>query len=180
MEGIAGANLEVCKFDVVHDEPPGTSYDLIAIRALLHHLPERREVVHRMAHWLKPGGWLFVQEPDFCPTSTVEPPSQKRFWEQFIQRAASHHIDFYVGRRIASWLQTEGLLNINSEGHAIVYNGGSEFAKWQRSCKMKVAFQAQRYTSSLRCIVTQRTGRPRYRLSRRPHSVQKHVCKSSS
>ncbi len=130
MEGIAGGNLEVCKFDVVHDEPPGTSYDLIAIRALLHHLPERREVVHRMAHWLKPGGWLFVQEPDFYPTSTVEPPSQKRFWEQFIQWAASHHIDFYVGRRIASWLQTEGLLNINSEGHAIVYNGGSEFAKW--------------------------------------------------
>ena len=130
MEGIASGNLEVRKFDVVHDEPPSAPYDLVAIRALLHHLPERREVVSRMAHWLKPGGWLFVQEPDFYPTWTVEPPSQKKFWEHFIQWATTHQIDFYVGRRIASWLQEEGLRNINSEGHAIIYNGGSEFAEW--------------------------------------------------
>lgn len=27
-------------------------------------------------------------------------------------------------------MQAEGLLNINSEGHAILYNGGSLFAQW--------------------------------------------------
>jgi 2-polyprenyl-3-methyl-5-hydroxy-6-metoxy-1,4-benzoquinol methylase len=74
MNGIAGSNLEVRKFDVVHDEPPDAPYDLVAIRALLHHLPERRAVVSKMARWLKPGGQLFVQEPDFYPTWTVEPP----------------------------------------------------------------------------------------------------------
>jgi 2-polyprenyl-3-methyl-5-hydroxy-6-metoxy-1,4-benzoquinol methylase len=130
MEGIAGGNLEVRKMDVVHDEPPSAPYDLVAIRALLHHLPERREVVGRIAHWLKPEGWLFVQEPDFYPTWTVEPPSQKQFWEHFIQCAAIHQIDYYVGRRIAPWLQAESLCNINSERHAIIYNGGSEFAGW--------------------------------------------------
>jgi hypothetical protein len=131
MEEIAGGNLEVLKFDAVHDEPPGAPYDLVAIRALLHHLPERRAVVSRMARWLKPGGWLFVQEPDFYPTSTVQPPSQKRFWEQFIQwAAATHHIDYYVGHKIPAWLQTDGLLNITSEGHAILYHGGSGFAAW--------------------------------------------------
>ncbi len=130
MEGIAGGNLEVRKFDVVHDEPPGAPYDLVAIRALLHHLPERHAVVSRMAAWLKPGGWLFVQEPDFYPSSTVEPPSQNHFWEQFIQWATTHHIDYYVGRKIPAWLQAEGLLNINSEGHASLYNGGSGFAAW--------------------------------------------------
>jgi 2-polyprenyl-3-methyl-5-hydroxy-6-metoxy-1,4-benzoquinol methylase len=130
MEGIAGGNLEVRKFDVVRDEPPGAPYDLVAIRALLHHLPERHAVVSRIAAWLKPGGWLFVQEPDFYPTSTVEPPSQKHFWEQFIQWATTHHMDYYVGRKIPAWLQADGLLNINSEGHAILYNGGSGFAAW--------------------------------------------------
>lgn len=39
-------------------------------------------------------------------------------------------IDYYVGRKILAWLQTEGLLNIKSEGHAILYNGGSGFAQW--------------------------------------------------
>jgi 2-polyprenyl-3-methyl-5-hydroxy-6-metoxy-1,4-benzoquinol methylase len=130
MEGIGGGNLEVCKFDVVHDEPPDAPYDLVAIRALLHHLPERRAVVTRMARWLKPDGWLFVQEPDFYPTWTVEPPSQKHFWEQFIRWADSHQIDYYVGRKIPAWAQAEGLLDISSEGHAILYNGGSGFAQW--------------------------------------------------
>jgi hypothetical protein len=35
-----------------------------------------------------------------------------------------------IGREIPAWLQAEGLLNINSEGHAIRYNGNSIFAKW--------------------------------------------------
>jgi hypothetical protein len=48
-------------------------------------LPERRGVA-RMVRWLKPGGWLFVQEPDFYPTWTVEPPSQNKVWEAFILR----------------------------------------------------------------------------------------------
>jgi 2-polyprenyl-3-methyl-5-hydroxy-6-metoxy-1,4-benzoquinol methylase len=130
MEGIARGNLDIRKFDVVSDEPPDAPYDLVAIRALLHHLPERRTVVSRMARWLKPGGWLFVQEPDFYPTWTVEPPSQKLFWQQFLQWAANHHIDYYVGRKIPAWLQADGLLDINSEGHAILYNGGSAFAAW--------------------------------------------------
>ncbi|MGC1792072.1 MAG: hypothetical protein WA753_11685, partial [Pseudolabrys sp.] len=67
---------------------------------------------------------------DFYPTWTVEPPSQNQFWKQFIRWAATHQIDYYVGRKIPAWLQTEGLLNIKSEGHAILYNGGSGFAWW--------------------------------------------------
>jgi ubiquinone/menaquinone biosynthesis C-methylase UbiE len=144
MQGIAGGNLEVRQFDAVHDEPPEAPYDLVAIRALLHHLPERRAVVARMVRWLKPGGWLFVHEPDFYPTWTVEPPSQKQFWEQFIQWASSHQIDYYVGRKIPAWLQAERLLDISSEGHAILYNGGSGFAAWWDSGIREVADKLQR------------------------------------
>jgi hypothetical protein len=61
---------------------------------------------------------------------TVEPVSQKQLWEMFIRWAASHHIDFYVGRKIPAWVQADGLLDIASEGHAILYNGGSPFAQW--------------------------------------------------
>jgi 2-polyprenyl-3-methyl-5-hydroxy-6-metoxy-1,4-benzoquinol methylase len=130
LEGVAGGNLEVRKFDVVRDQPPSPSFDLVAIRAVLHHLPERRAVVGKAARWLKPGGWLFIQEPDFYPTWTVAPPSQKLFWEEFVRWAASHQIDYYVGRKIPAWVQAEGLLNIKSEGHAILYNGRSAFAQW--------------------------------------------------
>ena len=143
MEGIAGGNLEVRQFDAVHNEPPGAPYDLVATRALLHHLPERRAVVSKMARWLKPGGWLFIQEPDFYPTWTVEPPSQKQLWEQFIQWAASHQIDYYVGRKIPAWLQAEGLRDISAEGHAILYDGGSAFAQWWDYSLREVADRLQ-------------------------------------
>jgi SAM-dependent methyltransferase len=126
----AGPNLDMAAFDVVHDEPPGAPFELVAIRALLHHLPERRAAVSRMVRWLKPGGWLFVQEPDFYPTLTVEPPSKKSFWEAFIRWADAHQIDDCVGRKLSGWMQQEGLAGIVSEGHILYYYGGSDFARW--------------------------------------------------
>jgi SAM-dependent methyltransferase len=143
LHGIAGGNLEVRKFDVVHDEPPSPPFDLVLMRALLHHLPERRAVVSKTARWLKPGGRLFIQEPDFYPTWTVAPPSQERFWEQFIQWAQSHQIDYYVERKIPAWVQAEGMLNIKSEGHAILYNGRSAFAEWWDYGILEVADKLQ-------------------------------------
>jgi SAM-dependent methyltransferase len=130
MQGMGGSNLKVRELDVVHDEPPDPPYDLVVVRAVLHHLPERRAVASKMARWVKPGGSLLVQEPDFYPASTVEPPSQKHFWEQFTRWAATRQIDYYVGRKIPAWLQAEGLVNINCQAHATLYNGGSEFSAW--------------------------------------------------
>jgi SAM-dependent methyltransferase len=130
MAGVADRNLEVRALDVVHDEPAGAPFDLVVIRALLHHLPERRAVVSRMVRWLKPGGWIFVHEPDFYPASTVEPPSQKALWEAFLRWAADHQIDYFVGRKVPVWLQDDGLDQISSEGHLALYNGGSDFARW--------------------------------------------------
>jgi len=178
MDGIGG-NLAVRKFDVVHDEPPDAPYDLVALRALLHHLPERRAVVGKLARWLKPGGWLFIQEPDFYPTWTVEPPSQKHFWQQFIRWAASHHIDYYVGRKIPAWLQAEGLRDIYAEGHAILYNGArhspnggiTASSKSRTSYKAKAACPRRRSRSFSPLIATRPIGRRRSRLRRRRRGV---------
>lgn len=130
MSGIAGPNLDVCALDVVHEEPAGAPFDLVLIRALLHHLPERRAVVSRLVNWLKPGGWLFVDEPDFYPAATVQPASQKGLWEAFLRWAANQQIDYFIGRKVPVWLQEEGLEQISSEGHVSLYNGGSDFARW--------------------------------------------------
>ena len=40
-------------------------------------------------------------------------------------------------------MQAEGLLNINSEGHAILYNGRSEFAEWWDYGIVEVADELQ-------------------------------------
>lgn len=130
MEGLGASNLKVATLDVVHDDPDGAPFDLVAVRALLHHLPERRAVLSRLVSWLKPGGWIFVHEPDFYPVATVEPASQKALWDAFLLWATGQNIDYFVGRKIAPWLQEEGLGRISSEGHVALYNGGSDFARW--------------------------------------------------
>jgi 2-polyprenyl-3-methyl-5-hydroxy-6-metoxy-1,4-benzoquinol methylase len=130
MAAIAGPNVEVRALDVVHEEPPGGPFDLIVIRALLHHLPERRAVVSRLVSWLKPGGWIFVHEPDFYPASTVEPPTQRAFWNSFLRWAAKQEIDYFVGRKVPAWLQELGLQDVSAEGQVALYNGGSDFARW--------------------------------------------------
>ncbi|HKN55532.1 MAG TPA: methyltransferase domain-containing protein [Amycolatopsis sp.] len=57
----APEGVEVRQHDVVHDEIPG-EFDLIHTRLVLAHLPERDEVVRRLASALRPGGWLFVED----------------------------------------------------------------------------------------------------------------------
>ncbi len=144
LSGLSAPNLETRQFDVVTQEPPDVPYDLVLIRALLHHLPTRRQVVSKMIRWLKPGGWIFIQEPDFYPTWTVEPASQKKFWQDFITWADTHQIDYYVGRKIAPWLSDEKLLHIAAEGHTALYNGGSEYAQWWISGIAEVADALQK------------------------------------
>ena len=80
-----------------------------------------------------------LEEPDFYPTWTVEPETQRRFWSDFVNWAATHQIDYYVGRKVAPWLATDGMTDVAAEGHTIVHNGGSEFAQWWISSIAEVA-----------------------------------------
>lgn len=130
LKNASGSHLDVRKFDVLFEEPPDGPFDVVVTRAMLHHLPQRREVVAKMVRWVRPGGWVFIQEPDFYPTSTVEPEDQRRFWQGFLRWAERHEIDYFVGRKIPAWLRDEGLLDLEAEGHTTLYNGGSPFARW--------------------------------------------------
>ena len=62
-ESIEG-NVEVRRHDVVADEPPSESFDLVHERLVLIHLPEREEALDRMISTLRPGGWVLVEDFD--------------------------------------------------------------------------------------------------------------------
>ncbi|MGW8953936.1 class I SAM-dependent methyltransferase [Streptomyces sp. NPDC055709] len=53
-------NLTVLRHDVVREDFPEHSFDLVHTRAVLEHLPEREEVLSRMVRWLRPGGRMCV------------------------------------------------------------------------------------------------------------------------
>ena len=64
LDRIALPNLEVRQIDVTLD-PLGEGYDLVCGRAFLHHIPQRIDVLGRLAKAVKPGGFILIEEPDF-------------------------------------------------------------------------------------------------------------------
>lgn len=130
MSGIETDNLEVRQLDVVKDGLDENAYDLVVMRALLHHLPERMDVIATMVRALRPGGWIFIQEPDFYPTLIAQPDDQAAFWRDFLAWSAGRQIDYAIGRKVAPRLQELGVVQIAAEAHVTQYAGGSPYARW--------------------------------------------------
>jgi SAM-dependent methyltransferase len=72
-------NVDVVRHDVRTDPCPGDPFDLIHARDVLMHLPARDEIIGRMVTWLRPGGWIVLDDlfvlPDLCSPALVS-----RFW----------------------------------------------------------------------------------------------------
>ncbi|MFD8948735.1 class I SAM-dependent methyltransferase [Streptomyces xanthophaeus] len=67
-------NLTVVQQDVTTADFPPASLDLVHARAVLTHLPAPEQVVRRMAGWLKPGGWLVIEDPTYLPAASSPYP----------------------------------------------------------------------------------------------------------
>jgi SAM-dependent methyltransferase len=97
---LAAPNLEILLHDVVVEDFPPNSFDLIHARWLLVNLPEQEEVLAKAVTWLVPGGWLVTEEVDFFLSDSSPRPEQRRLITAFEQLlASSHGADFRWGRR---------------------------------------------------------------------------------
>ncbi|MEM9515598.1 MAG: class I SAM-dependent methyltransferase [Actinomycetota bacterium] len=139
IEPIARDNLRVAQFDVVNDEPPLDALDLVVGRAILHHLPARREVLCRSADWVKPGGWVYFEEPDVRVADLIEPASQRELWRGWIAWGAARGIDFTMGGSLADWMAEAGLEPTFVETTMRTYNGGGRHAQLFHTSLMAVA-----------------------------------------
>lgn len=126
---LARDNLEVRQIDVTKD-PLGKDYDLVCARALLHHIPDRLDVVARLAAAVKPGGFILLEEPDFHPVEDTDSPAVRDFWRGFIAWAANCGIDYFIGRRLAPVLSKSGMTDIGVHGETILFQGGSLCARY--------------------------------------------------
>lgn len=56
------APIRVLQHDAVTDDFPPETFDLVHVRALLCHLPQREELLQRAVDWVRPGGWLVIED----------------------------------------------------------------------------------------------------------------------
>ena len=73
LEFLGYPNLAVRRHNIVTDELPEGTFDLVHARMVLEHLPERDHVLRRMVAALKPGGWLVCEDMDEISLALVAP-----------------------------------------------------------------------------------------------------------
>jgi SAM-dependent methyltransferase len=134
LEQLRETNLEVRRHDIVNDELEEGAFDLIHSRLVLDHLPDRDDVVKRMAAALRPGGWLIQEVFDWgsaapapgCPAGDLMVRAVEVMRKVFHAAGATDH----YGRRLPLVLRAAGLAEVGAEGRVLVALGGTPVATW--------------------------------------------------
>jgi ubiquinone/menaquinone biosynthesis C-methylase UbiE len=137
LEVLDKANLDVRRHNIVSDPLPEAAFDLVHIRLVLIHIPERETAVERLITALKPGGWILAEEFD-C-TSLAPEPAVNTGETSFKTFGVMHRVmtdrgvDLRYGRVVARRLQALGLTNVTAEGRMFMWRGRSAAAEMYRA-----------------------------------------------
>lgn len=116
--------LEVRRLDVTSDALPEGAFDLIHERAVLLHLPTRREVLTRLVKALQPGGWLLCEDTDFVTLVDGAPyPALRRVGAAMVDFLASRGAEPNYGRQLYDDLRAAGLDQVEAEGRVYMMRG---------------------------------------------------------
>ena len=74
---IPDSNVNVLEQDLVTDDLPEATYDFIFARNVLMHIPERKQVIEKFVHALKPGGLLITEDSARLPLDASIPDLSK-------------------------------------------------------------------------------------------------------
>jgi ubiquinone/menaquinone biosynthesis C-methylase UbiE len=107
---IPARNITVKEADLrTADLPPGP-FDLVMCRAMLHQIAEHAQtVLAKMAAAVKPGGCLFVCEPDFNLVRTTEPHAWSQTFDAILKWGQSQSVDWLIGRKLPAMITAMGL-----------------------------------------------------------------------
>lgn len=132
-------NIVVRVHDVVNDEPPDQDFDLIHARLVLVHLPHRQAVLDRLITFLKPGGWLVLEEFDLqqrLTTQSTDPTRRATFeavHQPFMRLLESRGAELAWGRSLPETFAARGLRDIAVRSHALLWRGGGKHIALHRA-----------------------------------------------
>ena len=128
LSAIDAPNVEVLRHDVRTDTFPEGSFDLIHARAVLMHIPDDPEIVRRMVSWLRPGGWLLLEEPDFGmwladadPVWATHPDA----WHQTFPNGSLSR-----GRTLLGQFHQLGLVDVGADAELDIIEAGTPLAEF--------------------------------------------------
>jgi SAM-dependent methyltransferase len=130
LNAIDAPNVEVLSHDIRKDGFPEQSFDLVHTRAVLMHIPDDVEVLHRMVSWLRPGGWLLLEEPDFGMWLADADPvwaTHPNAWHRAFPAGSLSR-----GRSLLRQIHQLGLVDVGADAEADIIESGSDLAEFYR------------------------------------------------
>ncbi len=121
--------LEVGRHDVLEDDFPEASFDLIHFRGVLVHVPEPDRALRRMARWLRPRGLLLAEEP-WHDVALLSPDAVAVRAARALREDQGMNTDF--ARRMPEAMREAGLEAVGGEGRLSFFEGGSRAASFYR------------------------------------------------
>lgn len=70
--------IRVITHDAATDGFPAASFDVVHARALLCHLSERENILTRAVSWVRPGGWVVIEDVSLQPSLETAHPLFKK------------------------------------------------------------------------------------------------------
>ncbi|SFS73174.1 class I SAM-dependent methyltransferase [Saccharopolyspora flava] len=121
-------NLTVAVHDITTDPLPEEHFDLVVVRMLLQHFPQREAVLRALVRSLKPGGWLQVDELD-AGYEPVLLATDAALYEKFLAAKTGHMRSRggnpEWGREAAAAMRAAGLVAIDPRPHIGTRHAGS-------------------------------------------------------
>lgn len=130
-------NLDVVQADLRTYELADASFDLVHTRAFLVHLPQREEVVARLARALKPGGRALFEEPDWSTDAPApDVPAAlaalyRRVTAVIMRLSAGRGMADRFGLALPGAARRAGLTVERTRGYTQVVQGGSAAARFE-------------------------------------------------
>ena len=134
LDALSKDNLEVRRHDIVADELPAESFDLIHARQVFSALPDTEQALKRVVTALRPGGWLLLEDLDWGNVSKTgttlrypvkDPRRGARVIKGFLAYIQALGYDPQYGGRLPGELMGQGLIDIGSEMWSGLIWGGS-------------------------------------------------------
>ena len=122
--------LEVREADVLADDLPRGTFDLVHTRHVLAHLgAHAAHAVKRMTAALRPGGWLVVEDIDVIDMllATDDPPTQESanlVTAAFRDAITARGADANIGRKLPALFESAGLVDIEVDARLPFRRGG--------------------------------------------------------
>ena len=131
-------NLEIREENVLDVDLPVAAFDLVHTRFTLCHIAEREALLEKLIATLKPGGTLFLEEPDGHSIDTLDDSEWHDLTMRVFDIIDQRGSDILWARELPARVLSLGLNNIRAEVDLPYFQGGSNHAEFWKLTWAKV------------------------------------------